>query len=94
MPAAREASSAISAMRSWTAGVTSDRLSSSWARPRIVVRGLLISCATPEASSPTADSFSACTSSEDRRALSSAMAICWAVASSSATSPSSNASSV
>src|SRR2546430_2456921 len=100
MRAARVASSVTILRRSRTCSVAWGLASRSCVWPRIVVRGLLISCATPEASLPTADSFSAWMScvwvrlsssswrrvSESRRALSSASPIWSAVASRSATS--------
>src|SRR5438309_6761731 len=100
MRAARVASSVTILRRSRTCSVAWGFASRSCVWPRIVVRGLLISCATPEASLPTADSFSAWMScvwvrlsssswrrvSESRRALSSASPIWSAVASRSATS--------
>src|SRR5438552_2620004 len=95
MRAARVASSVTILRRSRTCSVAWGFASRSCVWPRIVVRGLLISCATPEASLPTADSFSAWMScvwvrlsssswrrvSESRRALSSASPIWSAVAS-------------
>ena len=59
MRAAREVSSAMMLSRSRAPSLMSPLASNRCDWPRIVVSGLLISWATPEASSPTAESFSA-----------------------------------